>query len=769
VKSLNGFGRKVAVWLGAIAFSAGVSAQPLLTPSPASIEFGDVELGLSKSSVLSIRNSGTEPLVIERTGITLPFRFSPGECLETLPVTIAIGEECQQTIIFEPEVQGNTGDSYVILRSNTTGVADTPTRIPLDGTGTASGPFLRPVPSEVDFGSVKIGEYKDFAVSLQNEGIGDVTVSNISALTSPFSRIPVDPIDAYWECGALPYDIPFIEYCQINIRYTPVSIGEAIESLVITSNSSGSPDTISLKGLSGPSLSLQPTGGLDFGSLGLGATGTRSIVLSNTGSDEVTVASIAGLSGDFSLVSAGSDCPQTYPFPLPPGASCQQRISFAPSTIGDFVQEVIISSDSLTNPDTVMVTGQGISGEFTFTPEALDFGEVLIGSQSATQSISIKATKGIVLETLELPSGDFILISADNCYLSSLPGLPATLPFPIDCELVIAFAPNTSGIKEQIIVVETSAPGSPASYTLTGIGVEPEVPEPSPPEFIFTPEEVNFGNVLVGEQSATQNIGIKATSGTVLEALALLTGDFNLVSDTCNLGLLPTLPYSLPQLDCTLTVAFQPTTEGAQEQVMEAKTSAPDSPASYTLKGNGVAPGRVYTAPLPSGNEGSLSFTSPDAGCVFDGDPRFLAEGGVTPPPPDTVELIDGAISFSIGSCTPGATVNLTMDYGAALPTEAGVVKAGDPYRVIPATISGSTATFSITDGGEFDADGEANGTIVDPSGAAIVDPDGIVPGPGPGPSEPRAIPVNNPLLLMMLALGLGILGAWRYRQAHQR
>jgi len=125
-------------------------------------------------------------------------------------------------------------------------------------------------------------------------------------------------------------------------------------------------------------------------------------------------------------------------------------------------------------------------------------------------------------------------------------------------------------------------------------------------------------------------------------------------------------------------------------------------------------------------------------------------------------------MQFVIASCSPGVTVNLTMDFGATIPAGVSIVKAGNLYRLLPATINGSIAQFSITDGGEFDADGVANGRIVDPSGASILADGGIV--PDPGPREPLPIPVNNPLLLLFLSLGLSTLvgiAYWRHRAAN--
>jgi hypothetical protein len=77
---------------------------------------------------------------------------------------------------------------------------------------------------------------------------------------------------------------------------------------------------------------------------------------------------------------------------------------------------------------------------------------------------------------------------------------------------------------------------------------------------------------------------------------------------------------------------------------------------------------REFTDSLPSGAFGSLSFTTNDPGCTFDPPPQFLAVGSVSPPPQFSVIPIDGVVQFTIDSCTAGATVTISVDYGSELP-----------------------------------------------------------------------------------------------------
>jgi len=144
-----------------------------------------------------------------------------------------------------------------------------------------------------------------------------------------------------------------------------------------------------------------------------------------------------------------------------------------------------------------------------------------------------------------------------------------------------------------------------------------------------------------------------------------------------------------------------------------------------------------FTGTLPSGLPGTLSFISDDLGCTFDAPPRFIPETEIRPLLPDTLTLIDGAVDFTISNCTPGATVRVSMNYGTPLSPETEFWKAGDPWFLVPSSISGNSISFSITDGGIGDEDGLVNGVILDPGAAAIFTPNDAGGPPPPAPPAP--------------------------------
>jgi hypothetical protein len=93
---------------------------------------------------------------------------------------------------------------------------------------------------------------------------------------------------------------------------------------------------------------------------------------------------------------------------------------------------------------------------------------------------------------------------------------------------------------------------------------------------------------------------------------------------------------------------------------------------------------------------------------------------------------------FVAEQCEIGSTIQITLAFPAALPPDTKHWKRIDGAWVDwtdRVTIAGNTIRLEVTDGGEGDTDGIANGIIVDPSGPAIAstsfgldtDADGVV------------------------------------------
>ncbi|MDQ1313994.1 MAG: sorting protein [Pseudomonadota bacterium] len=171
-----------------------------------------------------------------------------------------------------------------------------------------------------------------------------------------------------------------------------------------------------------------------------------------------------------------------------------------------------------------------------------------------------------------------------------------------------------------------------------------------------------------------------------------------------------------------------------------------------------------YTAPAATGDI-TASFTGGGAGCGYSVSQYIPLSGHSASPPaaaPAGFLFPHGLFDFTLRGCTPGSTITLTITYPQTLPAGTVYWKYGPTptdgsyhWYQLPATISGNTATFSITDGGLGDDDLTANGTIVDQGGPGV-------------PAEAAAIPTLSEWALLLLAglMGLFGVGAMRRRGA---
>jgi len=128
----------------------------------------------------------------------------------------------------------------------------------------------------------------------------------------------------------------------------------------------------------------------------------------------------------------------------------------------------------------------------------------------------------------------------------------------------------------------------------------------------------------------------------------------------------------------------------------------------------------IATPPLPGGNQlvievddGALSGVA-----IVDPDDQPNQDGR-----PEDFDFPWGLTSYSITGIMPGSSVDVTLTFPSALPADAEIWKYSDADGFVPypfAVIDGATVTLLLTDGGEGDADGIANGEIVDPVGVAV-------------------------------------------------
>ena len=98
---------------------------------------------------------------------------------------------------------------------------------------------------------------------------------------------------------------------------------------------------------------------------------------------------------------------------------------------------------------------------------SFDFGSVPTGATSTSQTLTLTDSGSAVLNITGITAtGDYSLGSN---------GCAATLAVSANCQVTIQFKPTAAGARTGTLAVTTNAAGSPASVTLSGVGVTPVV------------------------------------------------------------------------------------------------------------------------------------------------------------------------------------------------------------------------------------------------------------------------------------------------------
>ncbi|EED36388.1 conserved hypothetical protein [Luminiphilus syltensis NOR5-1B] len=722
-----------SVGSGANATGTLTVVAPALTLSPATLNFGNVLVGqVAGPQAVTVSNSGTGALnVADIDSAVAPMARSGGSCAAS-PFTLNPGANCTLEYTFSPGIAGLATQSIAIASD----APSSPDSIALAGTGIQ--PALTIVPgSTIDFGEVLLGQTGALeTVTLRNSGTAVLTVSAIDAATAPLARTG-------GSCATSSFTLNPGESCTLVYSFSPTAESVVNQSIGVVSDAPGSPDSIDFTGegiVSG--LSVSPEG-IDFDKVLVGdSSAAQTVTLTSSGKASVTVSSIDTPTAPMSL--SGGSC-VAPPFTLKPDESCTLEFSFSPSATGVVNQDIEIASDAPNSPEIITLAGEGVEPSLLLTPGAIDFGDVRVGESAGPLAVTVGNNGTAPLTVSAVDDAAAPLAQTGG----SCTAPPYTLQPGDDCTLEYSFSPGSTGIINQSIKVSSDTASSPDSFDLVGNGVEAGI--------FLTPDSIDFGQVLVGETPAAQTVTVNA-SGTAALNVSAITAVAAPLSQTG--GSCPEPPFTLDTGDsCTLQYSFSPTVTGAVNQNIEIDSDAPSSPDSIALAGVGSRLFRSFDGPLPSGSIGTIAFTTADAGCEFARDPDFLSVA--TPAPPSNIELIDGVVGFEITGCQPGATVDVTVDYGTPLPPGTQYWKAGNPWRQVAASVTGSTVSYSMTDGGPLDEDGAVNGVIVDPSGAAQ--------SAGGGSGTPRAIPSLQPRQLIVLGLLLMAIGLRVQRRSTAR
>ena len=314
----------------------GVAAAVTMTPSPASVAFGNVTVGSSGSQSVSITNTGNSSVTISQVTVNAKDVSVSGI---TTPVTLTPSQATSMTVKFSPTSSENVSGNVTV--SDTQGASAV---IPVTGTGVQAA--LSITPASFSFGNVTVGTTDSQTIQLSNTGTTALTVSQVSVTGSEFSTNGL----------TLPLTLNPAQASTFNAQFSPTSTGGTSGSLTITSNAPGSPATVALTGTGvAATLTLSlSSSSFSFGNVNTGTSSTQTETITNTGNTNVQITQISVSGSGYSLTGAGT------PVGLSAGQQLTFSVIFSPTNAGSAPGTVTITSNATGSPATISLSGTGV-------------------------------------------------------------------------------------------------------------------------------------------------------------------------------------------------------------------------------------------------------------------------------------------------------------------------------------------------------------------------------------------------------------------------
>ena len=628
--------------------------QGQLTPNPASLSFGNVQVGSSKTLTETLTNSGGSSLTISAASAS-----GAGFSLSglTLPMTLNAGQSTSFSVQFAPTATGSVSGNINITSNG----ANPNLNIPASGNGVTPG-ALSPNPASLSFGTVQVGSSASLSETLTNTGGSNVTISQANVTGAAFSVTGL----------ALPTTLTPSQSVTFTVKFSPTAAGNISGNLAIVSDAPGSPLNIGLSGVAvAPGALTANPSSVNFGNVVIGNSSSVLVTVTNTGGVAVTISAAAATGTDFSFT--GPSLPVT----LNAGQSTTFHAIFSPTAAASRSGTLTISSDA-NNPSLgIPLTGVGVTqGQITPNPASLSFGNVVIG------------TSKTLTETLTNSGGSSVTISAASASGAgfSLSGLtlPMTLNAGQSTSFSVQFAPTSAGAASGNVSITSDGANPNLSIPLNGTGVTPGT-------LSANPTSLSFGNVQVGSNASLSETLTNTGGANVTISQANVTGAGFSVT-----GL--TLPVTLtPSQAVTFSVKFAPAAAGAVSGTLAIISDASNSPLNISLTGTGVTPGQLTPNPA------SLSF-----GNVVVGNSKTLTEtltntGGSS-------LTISAASTSGAGFSISGLTLPLTLNAGqsTSFSVQFAPASAGAASGNVTITSNGGNPTLNIPVSGT----GVAPGTL---------------------------------------------------------
>lgn len=243
---------------------------------------------------------------------------------------------------FAPTQSGMIGATVTATMSE---AKEAQAQFAISGTGQTEAAQLAVSPPVISFEATSIGGQRSETATFRNDGGAPLTIEKVELPAAPFSAEGVPKAGATIAAGGS---------LTVTVAFKPTSAG-TFESAIGLETTGGN-GQIGLSGSAGAPGTLAISGEtLEYGSVLLGATSTKSFTIENTGGTAVPITkSKPPLGGAFAATTA-----------LPEGTTIQagesvvEQVRFAPTELGPASGEWLINGEDTSGLHKVLFTGLG--------------------------------------------------------------------------------------------------------------------------------------------------------------------------------------------------------------------------------------------------------------------------------------------------------------------------------------------------------------------------------------------------------------------------
>ncbi|HWY59443.1 MAG TPA: choice-of-anchor D domain-containing protein [Terriglobales bacterium] len=321
-----------------VALSGGSQTAGTLSPSPASLDFGSVQVGGNQTLPETLTNSGGSTVTVTQVNPT-GTGFSVSGL--SLPLVLAAGQNQPFNVTFTPSSSGSSSGNLAIVSD----ASNSSLNVALSGNGLAPG-ALTAGPSSLSFGNVQVGNNLQLSETLTNSGGVNVHISQASITGTGFSMSGLAP----------PLLLTPGQRFTFNVTFTPPSTGNDTGNIAIVSDASNPNLAIPLSGTGTPvpqgQLAITPTT-MSFGSVFVGTNAQLNGTL--TASGATVIVSSDQLNGSAFAISGLP----SFPITIPAGQQVQFTVTFTPSATGVASGSISFASNASNSPTIESLTGTG--------------------------------------------------------------------------------------------------------------------------------------------------------------------------------------------------------------------------------------------------------------------------------------------------------------------------------------------------------------------------------------------------------------------------